>query len=705
MTIDMELINKSFYQTIMDKNRKEHPIQILGEMYMDEKLKEIPDFSFIRYAQGEVYFLNQDYEAAIFKWENVLDEHLTPWARKNIADAHFQLDLLELAEEIYKAVESRSDVLQMEVFLQLFSLYTELGKLEKAVEAIKNAVDLNPDYTGVTELARTFFEEYKDWGNAVELAIHEGIRTKSLSWFAVLEEYIEYGLTVRLEPGYFREALLTLFQIEPLRFERLATALWNSYKQSEYYFQWLKEINQLLLNNQLEGSYTWKTFPTLFKETYDEWTSGKYLIKDFSEFIKIHFSNWIKISFVSESLVCSSAILAWHELFPSQIDASLVSKAKKLQESSSGYQNCLKDGIKLFESIINWADKEGLLDDLTIFIEPLMVEYNMEDGTNSKNLTLIQKAIEFLIDKKVEKENAIITKINWNEELVAKLNGIHHQLNDMEDEKARVIQDSFTYIKKQWRQEVMIKIPELLQNCSEMVKEDSDLGRLHVELNEEMNRRIANFMEDTALVNFKNAIQGWITDCEDEFKDCQAYLDEISESLNNLYSEEKIALDCDFKVLDDWQRDMDRMTRGIVPCEKANIMLRNTPSLLMWKSVGKLVDAITINKEKLYSKYKYFIESADYSQIAQSIISPFIQQIELFEKSIRREISMFFSNPFEELRKMNDEAQGNIEKHKEFLQYMRENPEIFRDPLTLFELKRRQYELMEGAGDSIPERV
>lgn len=180
MTIEKELINKSYYQTIIDKNKKGHPVQILGEMYMDEKQKEIPDYSSVRYAQGEVYFLNNDYEAAIFKWENVLDENLKPWAQKNIADAHVELDLLDLAEDIYKAVETRSDVLNMEVFLQLFSLYTKLGKLEKAVDSIKNAVSLNPDYSCVTEMARAFFEEYKDWGNAVELAVNEAIRTNSI---------------------------------------------------------------------------------------------------------------------------------------------------------------------------------------------------------------------------------------------------------------------------------------------------------------------------------------------------------------------------------------------------------------------------------------------------------------------------------------------------------------------------------------------
>lgn len=703
MTIEKELISKTYYQTIIDKNKKGHPIEILGEMYMDEKQKEMPDFSSIRYTQGEVYFLNNDYEAAIFKWENILDDNLKPWAQKNIADAHFEMELLENAEDFYKAVETSSAVLKTEVLLQLFSLYIKLGKLEKAVDSIKKAVNLNPDYPYVTEMAQAFFEDYKDWGNAVELAVNEAIRTKSLSWFAVLEGYVEQGLTVKIEPHYFNETLMTLFHIDTLRFESLSTALWNSYKQSDFYFLWLNEINHLLLNNNTESSYIWKRLPNLFKETYFELISGKFLIRDISELIQSHLTNWMKISSVSDILICSSAILAWNEIFPSHLDASLVSEAENLLTNSGGYENGIQDGIQLLESIKKWAEKEGLLNEFSLFINPMLEEYNIEEGSPSKIRNFMKKAIEFLIEKRVEMEKAIFDKINWNEELLAKLNGIHHQLSDMEEEKERVIKYSFSKIKNDLRQNMMIKIPELLQNCSDMVNEDSDFGKLHVDLNEEMNRQIANYMENTALLDYKNAIHGWIVDCEGEFMGSQTFLDEMSESFNILYGEEKIALDCDFKVLDDWRRDMDRISRGIVHLEEANIMLRYTPSQLLLKSAGKLLGTISKSKEKLHIIYKNFIESGDYSQISQLIINPFMQQLALFEQSIERDISMFFGAPIGVLDRMSEEAQGDIEKHKNSLNTMRENPEIYRDPLTLFELKLRQYELMNTIDELIPE--
>ena len=705
MTLEKDLINKSYYEYFIDGHKKGHPIRTLGEMYMEEKKKEMPDFSSIRFSQGEVYFLNKDYEAAIFKWENIENE-LKPWALKNIADAHYEMGLLAIAEDYYRSVETDSVVLQTEVLLQLFSVNIKLGKREKAAKFIKNAVHLYPDYSDVTDIARAFFEEYKDWDNAVELAVNEAIRTKSLSWFKVLEEYVDQGHTVKIEPNYFKEALRTLCNVDPFRFENLATLLWNSYRQTNLFFSWLREINNLLLEVDLEPSYIWKKLPDLYKETYFELISGKFLIKDFFELIHDHLTIWIKVSSASNSLISSSAVLAWHEFFPAHIDAALVGRAKNLLNMSSRYPNGMEDGLRLYETIKSWAEKEGLL--LGEHFDSLIREHKMEEHSNeelrtSKILSVIRKVIVFLIEKRVEIENGLRDKIQWNEELLAKLNGIHHQLSDMEEEKAQAIKMSFRNIIDEFSQTLMRKIPELLRNCSDMVKEDSDFSKIHIEINEEMNKRIAHYMEETAKQDFHDAIQGWVRDCENDLKDCQSFLDEMSESINNLYGEEKITLDCDFKVLDDWRRDVNRITRGIVHLEKANIIMRSTPSQLVLKSVGKLLGQLSKNKEKLQNIFRNFIESTDYSQTAHSIINPFIQQLELFEKSLARDINMFFATPSEALNRAIMEVEDHINRNNESLNQLRNNPEIYRDPVTLFELKLRQYELMNSVSESNPE--
>ncbi|MRH43312.1 hypothetical protein GH741_11535 [Aquibacillus halophilus] len=692
MTNENELISKSYFHKIIDGNKQKHPIEILGEMYMDEMQKDKIDLSSIRYAQGEVYFINNDYEAAIFKWENVSDDLLIPWTYKNIADAHFEMDLFDDAEEFYNRVESSSVVLETEVLLQLFSLYIKQDKLEKAVDSIKSAVRLNPDYSTVTEIARSCFESYKDWDNAIELAVNEAIRTGSLDWFVVLEDYAEQGFTNNIKPKDLHQVLVTLLHLDTFRFEGLVAVLWSSYKQSDFYFLWLNEINQLLQNNNVEDSYTWKKLPNIFQDTYLELISGEFLIKDFSKLIESHLTNWLKLSSASETLCSSSAILAWDEIFPSHLDVSLVDQAEtKLVNGQS--QTSRQDGMDLYESILNWAEKQGLLDELSIYMKPLIEEYNIEVASPLKIRNLIKDVIEFLIAKRVEMEDSIIETINWNEELLARLNGLKNQLSDKEQEEARVIKDSFCDIKETFRQRMMLKIPELIRNCSDIVQEDSDFGKLHVKLNEEMNTRIADYLENTASTDFKRAVGEWIVECEGEFNESQSYLNEMSETFNNQYGEEKLVLACDFKVLDDWSRDIDRISRGMTHVEKANILLRNNPSQLVLKSAGKLFGSISKNKDIIVNKYKNYIESEDYSQITEDIMHPFLQQLELFEGALEWDVKKFFTSPLDELNDVTVETEGDIAKHKDALAAMRENPEIYNDPLTLFKLKLVQYEL------------
>ncbi|MFD1040597.1 tetratricopeptide repeat protein [Virgibacillus byunsanensis] len=691
-----ELINKSYYQTIMDKHEKKHPINILGEMYMEEMEKQWPDISSIRYAQGEVYFLNKDYEAAIYKWGNPLEDPFIPWAQKNIADAHLEMGLLEEAEKFYKEVETQSVELKAEVLLQLFSLYIQQGKHENAVDAIKNAVQIAPDYSDVTKVAQTFFENYKDWENAVELAVNEAIRTKSYSWFEVLQGYAEQGHILNDEPSYFSEVLTTLLAIDMYRFESLTEVLWNRYKPSEFYIQWLEKINQIILNNNVEESYMWKKLPNLFKTSYFELISGSFLIRDISELIQNHLKNWLKISSVSDTLISSTAILAWDEVFQSDLDATLVNEAAYLFENSNANPNGIQEGMNLFESIQAWAEKEGLLDDLSEFMKPMIEDYNLEVASPSKIRSINKTSIEFLIEKRVEVEHGINEKMNWNEEFLARLNGLHHQLRDMEQEEANVMKASFSQMKLEFTQNMTNKLTKLLQDCSKIVREDSDFRKLHIEINDEMNRQIANYMENTALHDFKNAIQSWLEDCEREFKDCQINFDEMSESFNQQYGEEKIVLDGDFKILDDWQRDLERISRGMVRIEKANIMLRNNPSQLLLKGAGRLLGSISKSKEKLHVSYKNYIENEDYSQNILELTNPLRQQLDLFERSIEWDVSKFFSSSLDVLTSVSEEVHGDIEKHKHFLDVMREKPEIYRDPLTLFELRLRQYELING---------
>ncbi|MFL6558564.1 MAG: tetratricopeptide repeat protein, partial [Bacillus sp. (in: firmicutes)] len=246
MTLETQLKQKTYYTMFINEHENIHPIQVLGDLFQEEASKDLPDLSSIRFAQGEVYFQHRDYEAAIFKWENIINE-LDPWAKKNTADAYYQLGLLSTAEDLYCAIVSDNLTLNTEVALQLFSLYIERGKLDLALSVIKRTIDKNPDYPNVTEIARTFFEQEQDWNNAIELAVNEALRTGSLEWFDRIIAYVEKGLTKKHLPNYFSQAVHFLYSLNQQKFEQLIATLWNSYNNEESYFSWIREMNHLLL--------------------------------------------------------------------------------------------------------------------------------------------------------------------------------------------------------------------------------------------------------------------------------------------------------------------------------------------------------------------------------------------------------------------------------------------------------------------------
>ncbi|WP_335487467.1 dynamin family protein [Bacillus sp. JJ1773] len=894
MTIDEQLIGKSYYKTLVEGKENVHPIKALGELYMEEQRKAISELSFIRFAQGEIYFQNCDYEAAIFKWENINNE-LEPWAKKNMADAYFKLEIFATAEDLYRSIQTDSEYLKMEVLLQLFSTYVARGKLDFAVEVIKEAVSFNPDYRDVTSIAKAFFEKHQDWKNAIELAVNESIRTGDLAWFDILQSYVEEGKIKKTEPNYFNEALVTLFKADLAKFERLAVSLWNQYRIGDLYFTWVKELNHILLHMEGGSSHSWKELSAVYHVTYFELINGKYLIREISHLIPNHLSNWVKMADSAYSSIAAASALAWSEIFPSSIEHSAINLAEKKVSQEMRDRNGLTDGFELFKSVVSWARKNGIeighrfewmvkelldlqapylliagaagneksgfinqllgetiiddsisttvmfkddetvgiqeigdegereishlsdvsensqtlilykkpapflrekrlafidtpgitglnrfrnevfqylqladsllfvlnanhafteeelemvvkireqapdlpihfllngvdsnemeqevidsatskvntyfskarvfaysgrdeqLEPLTQFLKSITNHDNLEEKRTSKVQHYIRKTIKFLLERRVEMENGFIESIRWNDEMVTKLTGATNQLRDLEEEKARVMKRSFTKIKDDLKLQLMEDIPELLKGSSELIHEDSDFGKVHVQLNAEMNNRIRHHLDEMIMPSFHKGIHQWINEASDEFTDAQEFLNEMGAGFNDLYEEEKLSLACDFKVLDDWRRDADRMTRGKVHLENINILNRFTPSQFILKSAGRLLGAIQQNKSMLHNKYKQFIENEDYSEVAASVAEQFFQPFELFEKSIDRDVSMFFSPPLTELQEAVKESGSQIEFNKESLKEIRENPELYRDPITLFHLKLIQLEWM-----------
>ncbi|WP_162356651.1 dynamin family protein [Metabacillus mangrovi] len=354
MTIETRLSKKTYYEQLAPEG-KENPVQTLGAMLFEEHLKEDGDATDVRFAQGEVYFHYKDYEAAIFKWENITG-YFEQWAVKNRADAYMELGMLSAALDLYKSIETDSTVLQVETALQLFSLYLQQEKQEAAVSSIKKAVRLDPDYQNIALIARAFFEEHEDWDNAVELAVNETIRTESLDWADVMISYIKRGLTDRFEPSYFTDALITLNRISAEHFEELVLSLWDSYEGKPGYMPWLLHFNEVYQTLDGETSHSWRRLSKRYEETYLHLISGRYSVKELERVLPAFLVNWLKVSDSNHAVLSSAAVLAWNDLFPGSISEETVYQAGNLvswkqPDSAAG----MEESIKLFDAVEKWS--------------------------------------------------------------------------------------------------------------------------------------------------------------------------------------------------------------------------------------------------------------------------------------------------------------------------------------------------------------
>ncbi len=905
MTTDHHLSKKTYYETLLVHDKHGEPIELLGEMFLEENRKELSDLSYIRFAQGELYYHYKDYEAAIFKWENISNE-LQPWAMKNVGDAYFELNLLPTAIETYKSISTDHLVLQTEIALKLFQIYVEEEKLDLAIQYIKLAVSLHPDYQNITEIARQFFEQNDDDANAVELAVNESLRTRRVEWFDILIQYVEKGRTKTISPSYFLNVMEVVYQVDPIRFEKLVFMLWTSYRSGQQYIGWIEIVNQLFAIVDTEKSTAWNSISSLFNESFKEFLTGRFDLKEIVSFMPAYLENWSKIVRSSEALWAHSALLTWNEFYPSSISEEYVEVSKKQIILCAQNADILQDSLHLFQSISKWAatneveietkmrwfvqeildlskqnilvmgvsgtgkssfinsllgetlfeqatsnpvrikygnvpqvtvvaeqemysetvipdivefinheldvspraivdvaipsellkkygmtfmDTPGMrvkrdelevseflpLADKLIFVldaeDPFTVQerdiilqivqnnkhlpitfvltkldtiYNkqeamevvkevqdkiaehipeavvipfsskyelvgqnqamqelfaslqahsqLEEKRTEKLLHVIQRVISYLLKNRIEKENGYRDEIIWNEEMVKKLNGAINQLRENEEVKAHTICRTYRSIKKDIIEEMEMRIPQLLRSCGDLVKEDSDFRKIHLQLNDEMNKRIQEYVNDQVLPRIHSSLEEWIDVSRQELLQSKQFLDEISESFNQLYGEEVIQLEGDFLILNDWERDVNRMT-SVVKVERENILLRLTPSQFLLKSAGKLFGGISQNKT-LCNQYKKFIENEEYLDTTNSIIAKLFMQYDLFEQAVERDVFLFFKQALEDLKTKVDEAHDNIKAKEEVLNFMKTQPEIYFDAVTLFKIGVRQNEWM-----------
>ena len=339
-------------------------------------------------------------------------------------------------------------------------------------------------------------------------------------------------------------------------------------------------------------------------------------------------------------------------------------------------------------------ESQQQLDELITFLTVHYRQTDWKEKRAEKVLAFIRHTLMYLLEKRTSTERRWEHSISWNEQMVGKLTAALNQLDDLEKEKVNVITRSYRLYKEEMRNELFDTIPKILHDCSKSITEDSDFSQIHVQLNQEMNKKIQDYVKNTIMPNYYRSLQKWITESEEEFTQVKQFMDEISSGFNEMYQEERIALKGDFAVLDDWRRDADRMTSGI-RMEEVNILMRRTPSQLLLKGAGKLLGAIQQNKTSMYNRYKKYLESEDYLDIAMMISDRFFAQFELFEQSLERDVTLFFRGSYNELKKTIHDTEVETQEYQITLQNMKENPEVYRDPITLFQVKLHQLERIE----------
>src|SRR5699024_3333700 len=224
--------------------------------------------------------------------------------------------------------------------------------------------------------------------------------------------------------------------------------------------------------------------------------------------------------------------------FPSELPTILINEAKLQFENSSPKQSDEQAGKQLLYSLNMWAEKEGLLEDLTTFMAPMLDDFNVEEASPSQIRNVIKEALDYILKQREATENIILQEINWNGDFLTNLHDFQVQINGLEKEKAEVMTSSFIDFKEKLLERIQNRLTNLLQDCADLVKEDSDFSNLHVEINEEMNRRIAAYMETRILPRFTRDSQKWLETCESEFQECQTTCSEFGERINEHFREE-----------------------------------------------------------------------------------------------------------------------------------------------------------------------
>ncbi|MFC4735064.1 hypothetical protein ACFO4L_00580 [Bacillus daqingensis] len=720
MTQAEALVQKTYYKQVAGEEYHQFPVSRLGNLLADSLKIGEGEEDDIRFAQGEVYYHHQDLEAAVFKWEQVQGE-LHGWAVKNIGDAHYDSGWMEEAKSKYLSVKTEDSVLRSETALQLLSIYAEEKDQAKVYEYLELALDIDPDYPGVSDLARTIYEDYKDWNKAVDLAVKEGARTNDLSWYRHLHGYITSGYTASFSPEYFDLPAKDLAEKDHRLFQDVMGALTTVYRGTDQFIYWVAAMNGIFASIELTRRPDWEQMAALHHDVYLDLTNGAFMESEMEPVMPELLRHWEMLSDGQNAVLAVAAQAAWEEIYPEK-ESVLTSP---LDEETEHASLAVEEMLRLLESMASWVEAEeldpsgtteplredlaaipglstmmdqrdGLTFDRVKWLEAIRTDSDRAERTAAELARAAKRLLDRLEAQQRSVENSLEQDIQFYEEMLGRFKGLRNTLTDTRSEKQQSIVGTYQKMKQMQKEQFESNVPSLIK-ASEDVLEDEEkpVKNLHEDLNAAMNTRLRAFVDDELFPIFRRSLQGWLKNTEQELQESQLYLDENNESLNSMIGQEKMQLQLDFALLEDWRRDLTRMiNRTELPEE--NIMGRLEPKQIMLRNVGKFFGEMQQSKSFLLQQYKRILENDDFQDTAESLSYKLFFEFDLFEKAIRADVDSAFTDVILHIEQIMEEYETALAETRTELQRLHEHPEYFYDPLKIFSMRHRQCERLIG---------
>lgn len=718
------LVRKTYYKLIVEEDYQQFPVKHLGELIAGTSDEEEEALAAIRFAQAEVYYHHQDLESAVFKWELITGE-LENWAVKNIGDVYYDYGWMDQAKEKYLSVNTEESVLKSEVALQLLSIFAEEKNNDKVYEYLTEALSIDPDYPGVSELARTIYEDNKDWNKAVDLVVKEGERTRDITWYEHLLRYVKSGHTLGFTPEYFEKPARHVVEENQYLFQELMASWTASYRDTDNYLYWIGTMNAIFATIELTRHPDWETMAGLHHDIYLDLTDGGYLEQEMEPVMPELLRHWEMLSNGPSAVLAVAAQAAWEEVFPEK-ESVLMSPAGYSTQNSS---LAVEEMLRLLESVVAWIEseeldpaettellreelatvpelgalldqKESLTFDRVKWLESIRTNELQAEKMAQRLSDAIRNLLSRLIQQQRTVENGYEDSIQFYEEMLSRFKALNIALEETRVEKQQNIIETYQTMKQMQKEQFESNVPSMIKATEDVLEDEEKSAKLlHEELNTAMNTRLRIYVDEELFPVFRKSLQQWLRNTENEMQETQDYLNDMNESLNGMIGEEKMKLQLDFELLHDWKRDLTRMiNRTELPEE--NIMSRLEPKQVLLRNVGKYFGDMQQSKSFLLQQYRRYLENDDFQDVAENLSYKLFFEFELFERAIRADVDAAFTDIIGHVDDVIAEYQQGLEVTKDELAKLQQHPEYFYDPLKIFDMRHKQCERLLGTNDT-----